>query len=82
MEFPERPEPGWLPSVWMCADQRELRTTVRQMSVLCSGNREVSGLVKEKEPHWEIVKMECITRATHAVEDMKKEIFLGETIQF
>lgn len=46
MEFPERPEPRWLASVWMCADQRELRMTVRQMSVLCSGSREVSGLVK------------------------------------
>lgn len=82
VQFPERPEPTWLPSVWMCADQRALRTIVRQMSVLCSGNRELSCLVKEKEPHWEIVKMKWITRATHAVEDIKKAIFLGEKMQF
>lgn len=62
----------------MCTDRREVSTIVRQMSASCSGNRNGSDLVKERELRWEIVKIKVITRASHTVEDIKKDSFLGE----
>lgn len=61
----------------MCTDQREVRTIVRLISASCSGNRDGSGLVKERELRSEIVKIKVSTRASHPVEDIKKDSFLG-----